>query len=168
MRFKKSVLGLVLSITVGVCMWQSLGSKAATVAPSAEEYLISGKLSDGERALSSYLARGTKDDQARFGLGMLQFIRAIERLSQDLYKYGIRDASQVGFGPLSQMSIKQNPNPEMVTYEKMRGIAQTLYDGLYKANETMAPITDTEVKLPMHFGLIKLDLDGDHDRMREA
>jgi len=161
MWLKKCTSALVLAAVIAGAGMGQISSSSAAAAPSAEEYLISGKLADGERALSLYLGRGVKNDEARFGLGMLQFLRAIERLSQDLYKYGINDNTHIGFRPVRELEIKQNPRAETVTYEKLRAMVQTFYDGLKKANETMAPISDPDVKLPIHFGLIKLDLDGD-------
>ena len=161
MWIKKCTSGaLTAAIIAGASMGQINSSSAAAQAPSAEEYLISGKLAEGEQALTTYLGRGVNNDEARFGLGMLQFIQAIEHLSQDLYKYGISD-SRLGLPPLRALDVKQNPNPQTLTYEKLRYIVQAFYDGLNKANETMEPIKDPDVKLPIHFGMIKLDLDGD-------
>ncbi|MCW5824663.1 MAG: hypothetical protein KIT34_17830 [Cyanobacteria bacterium TGS_CYA1] len=162
MWLKKCTSALVVAAVIaGAGMGQISSTSAAQAAPSAEEYLMSGKLAEGDRALSLYLGRGVKNDEARFGLGMLQFLQAIERLSQDLYKYGLNDNTHMGFRPVRDLNIKLNPHPETVSYEKLRAVIQTFYDGLQKANETMAPITDPDVKLPIHFGLIKLDLDGD-------
>lgn len=162
MWLKKCTAALVAAaIITGAGMGQISSSSAAAAAPSAEEYLISGKLSQGERALSLYLGRGVKNDEARFGLGMLQFLKAIERLCQDLYKYGLNDNTHLGFRPVRDLDIKLNPHPETVTYEKLHAMVQNFYDGLSKANDTMASISDPDVKLAVHFGLIKLDLDGD-------
>ncbi len=161
MWIKKCTSGvLTAAIIAGATMGQISSSSAAAAAPSPEEYLISGKLAEGDRALTAYLGRGVNNDEARFGLGMLQFIRAIEHLSQDLYKYGISD-SRLGLPPLRALDVKENPNPQTLTYEKLRYIVQAFYDGLNNANETMAPIKDPDIKLPIHFGMIKLDLDGD-------
>src|SRR5437868_6474009 len=62
----------------------------ADKAPLVEKYLLEGKLADGEKALQARLKEDPKDDQARFGLGVLQFLQAYEHLGANLYKYGLR------------------------------------------------------------------------------
>ncbi len=128
-----------------------------------EKYLQSGNLADGEASLTAELQRHPKDDQTRFGLGMLQFIKAIEGLAQDLHKYGVRDLSSEGLNvPFLRIHLADtNPNPETITYEKLRQIFETLVTNFARAEATLAEISDEEVKLPVHFGLIKLDLNGD-------
>lgn len=141
------------------------------IAPSAkkgpgvrllEKYLRAGNLADGEASLSAELQRHPKDDQTRFGLGVLQFLRAIERLVQDLHRYGVRDLSREGVNlPFLRLPTPPNPNPELLTYAKVRTIFETLTVNFARADATLAPIKDESVKLPLHFGLIKLDLNGD-------
>ena len=70
MWIKKCTSGaLTAAIIAGASMGQINSSSAAAQAPSAEEYLISGKLAEGEQALTTYLGRGVNNDEARFGLG---------------------------------------------------------------------------------------------------
>jgi hypothetical protein len=126
---------------------------AQAQAPLVERYLLDGNLSEGESALSAQLQAHQLDDQARFGLGMLRFLRTVERLGQDLYRYGFRL-------PVVNSPIPLNPNPEVLTYAKSRGIIETFVRGLSKVEVTLAPIKDEKVSLPLHFGLIKLDLLG--------
>ena len=44
--------------------------------PLVEKFLTEGKLAEGERALEAHLKAHPRDDQARFGQGTLQFLRA--------------------------------------------------------------------------------------------
>ena len=53
---------------------------AAPGAPLAERYLLDGKLAEGAKALAGRLKEAPKDDQARFGLGVLQFLQTFEHL----------------------------------------------------------------------------------------
>ncbi len=129
-----------------------------------EKYLAEGDLANGETALIAELQRRPKDDQTRFGLGMLQFLRGIEHLSQDLYRYGIRDLSREGLNvPFLRVSLsmKTNPSPETLTYEKLRKVFESLVNSFAQAETTLSAISDPDVKLPVHFGLIKMDLNGD-------
>lgn len=163
MRSKSAAIFLALIFTLaGAQMASSISSASNSVSvPSAESFLISGKLAEGEKELNAYFNSGAKNDNARLGLGMLQFLASIQRLSQDLYKYGFHRETFF-FAPIVRdLPIKENPKSELLTYESARQIVQTFYDGLAKAEATLAPITDENVKLPVHFGMIKLDLDGD-------
>jgi TPR repeat protein len=56
------------------------------------EALEGGGLHAGAQALRRHLATNPNDAQAQFGLGALQFVSAVERLSQELYRYGLAPA----------------------------------------------------------------------------
>jgi hypothetical protein len=53
-----------------------------------EQHLQAGTLSAGEAALESHLQKNPRDDQACLGLGMVQFVRSIEGLTQAAYRHG--------------------------------------------------------------------------------
>jgi hypothetical protein len=76
----------------------SAGRAPAAEPPLVEKYLIAGKLGDGETALLARLKEAPKDDQARCGLGVLQFLQSFEHLGGNLYKYGLRSERSL-FGP---------------------------------------------------------------------
>src|SRR4051812_45584469 len=61
-------------------IWAAVGSAFAAPepAPLAEKYLLSGELVKGQQELERALAASPKDDQLRFGLGVLQFVRGVE------------------------------------------------------------------------------------------
>lgn len=162
------VLQSVVLASVMVMPNPSFGSIGSTAdaAPKVvawEKYLIDGRLREGDSALSAQLKHHSHDDNLRFELGILQFIRAVEVLGQDLYRYGLRSTTRSGAGfiPILRMPVPDNPNPELLTYEKGRGIVARFVENLTKAEETMAPISDPNVRVPLHFGLVKLDLTGD-------
>jgi hypothetical protein len=138
-------------------------SALAAEPPLVEKFLTEGRLSDGERALVAHLKTHPADDQARFGLGTLQFLRAVEHLGQSLHKYGaLGGESRLGRQiPLVRLAVPLNPNPAEVRYENVRAILQDLVDDLARAEATLAKVQDPGVKLPLHFGLIALDLNGD-------
>ena len=131
-------------------------------APLVEKYLQEGKLQAGQEALLARLRTVKSDSQARFGLGVLQFLRGVERLVQDLYRYGLSDFSDYKRAvPIFRLPLKTNPAPEVLSYSKARLIVQTFLANLTAAEATLSQINDADVKLPLHFGLIRLDLDGD-------
>jgi hypothetical protein len=130
--------------------------------PWAEQYFHAGRLADGERALAAQLDRDPKDDQARFGLGALQFLRAVEHLAQSLYRYGVRsDRGRQMNIPLLRLPVPINPRPEKLTYPAVCQILQDWVADLQKAEATLAGIKDDGVRFPLRVGRVRLDLLGD-------
>lgn len=125
--------------------------------PLAESYLLEGRLADGEKALSEHLAKEPRDDQARFGLGVVQFLQTFEHFGGSLFRYGLRTDQVTRRVPELQHLDLLNPQPEKLTYAGLRQIVQTVVDDLMKAERTLAEIKDPQVKLPLRVGLIKLD-----------
>jgi hypothetical protein len=131
---------------------------AAAAAPLAEKYLLDGKLADGVKALQTRLKEAPDDDQARFGLGVVQFLQAFEHLGGSLYKYGLR-TEKAFLRPPPQVKefLPQNPSPEALNYAAARQVVQTFVDDLNRAEATLAVVKDPAVKLPLRVGLIKID-----------
>lgn len=126
---------------------------------SVETYLKEGKLAEGERELFLELQNHPEDDNLRFGLGIIQFLGGVQKLSQDLYRLGLKDSF---FNlPFLRLEIPRNPNPEIISYTKAQAMMEGLNDKLLQSAETLGQIKDPNVKVPLHFGMIKLDLDGD-------
>ncbi len=55
------------------------------------QLVAKGDLVGGQEPLKKLLIEKPENAQARLALGATQFIRAIERLAQSLYKYGARN-----------------------------------------------------------------------------
>src|SRR5436305_2956004 len=158
---------MALALSVGFCLTLGLSSAsvraddakaAAAAAPLAERYLLDGKLTEGAKALEGRLKTAPNDDQARFGLGVLQFLQTFEHLGGSLYKYGLR-TEKAFLRPPPQVKefLPQNPKPDKLTYAAARQLLQTFIDDLAKAEATLAEVKDPAVKLPLHVGLLKID-----------
>jgi hypothetical protein len=135
-------------------------SRSLAGPPLAEKYLIAGNLAEGETALLERVRQHPRDDEARFGLGALQFLRSVERLGQSLHRYGLHGDSGRFNIPLLRLPIQYNRNPEEFTYPASRKILAELVADLAKAEATLAEIRDDDVKLALHVGEIRLDLVG--------
>jgi hypothetical protein len=129
--------------------------------PLAEKYLLEGQLTEGATALTKRLQDHPLDDQARFGLGVTQFLQTFEHLGQSLYRYGLR-TERFFIQPVPQIRelLPQNPHPEKIDYAAARKIVQTFVDDLNRAEATLAEVKDEDVKLRLHMALIKIDLFG--------
>ena len=145
----------------GLVSWVILRSclpALAAEAPLVESYLVEGKMKQGHMALTARLQEKPDDDQARFGLAVVQFLQGFENLGSSLYRYGLRtERAARGFTRILSGTIPQNPNPEPFSYADMRVVLREFVDELNVAETTLAAIKDPDVKLPLHVGLIKFD-----------
>ena len=124
------VFSMALSLASPFVRADDAKEKAAAVtSPLVERYLLDGKLAKGAKALDGRLKEAPKDDQARFGLGVLQFLQTFEHLGGGLYKYGLRtEKSFLRPPPQVKEFLPQNPNPETLTYAALRQIVQTFVE----------------------------------------
>ena len=122
--------------------------------PPVQSYLDRGDTAAAERAMSAQLLATPGDDQARFSLGTVQFLQAVEHLGQGMYRSGLRHTAEL------HIPIPVNPNPEVVTYAQQREIARRLIDDVTAAEATLAMVKSTDVKLPLRIGTVRLDLTG--------
>lgn len=141
------------------CLACSVGR--ADDSPSIERFLAEGKLADGEKALEQRLSVAADDGQARFGLGVVQFVRGVERLVQSFHRYGLRTSLLGGALPFERLPIPENPRPEPIGYEELRGVFQAWVEDLGRAEATLARVQDDGVKLPLRIGELRLDFNGD-------
>jgi hypothetical protein len=155
---QKKWLAWVAASLISCCGTIVRGDELAP--PLVESYLNSGELAQGETALRARLANQADDAQSQFGLGTLQFLQAVEGLSQSLYRYGLIDHSDRIGVPILRLPVPTNPQPKQIDYQQARGILQNLNDQLAKAEATLAQVSGP-VRLPLHFGRIRLDLNGD-------
>lgn len=123
--------------------------------PLAEKYLHAGELARGEQALAVALDAAPKDDQLRFGLGALQFARAIEHLGQSLYQYGAK--SENATVPFLRVPVPKNDKPHTISYEALGRTLDVFVADLGRAERTLAGITDDKVKLPLRLAAVKFD-----------
>jgi len=124
-----------------------------------EKALMSGDLNQAEAALREHSESHTKDDEVRFGLGITQFLLAAERLSHSLQGpngFKTRVLSQLVDGATERPS-KLPPE----AYPILRALIDRFAKDVRAAEATLAEVSDTEVKLRLHVGRIRFDLDGD-------
>ncbi len=154
---------MIRCLSLTLCLLACTVGYAANTrsAPLIDVYLTEGRLGDGAEALRTYLKEYPGDAQARYGLGVLELLSAVEELAQNMYRYGLKpNSSQL---PFVRLPVPANPNPEKLTYEKWRAILERFNDDLNRAAAVLAEVNDPGVKLRLPVGLIRLDLDGDGD-----
>ncbi|QSJ16061.1 hypothetical protein JYQ62_30520 [Nostoc sp. UHCC 0702] len=131
--------------------------KSATPSSDIEQYLINAQFQPGQEALVAKLQQNENDDNTRFALGVVQLMGAAEKLMQSLYRYGLQQNGITQFFPILRLPVPINPQPQPVTYNDTRNILQELLNGLTQVKDTLEPIKDNKVKLPLRIGLTRMD-----------
>lgn len=137
---------------------------ASTVAHAAEtalveQFLSDGNLARGEHALRAALEASPQHDETRFGLGLLQFVRGVERLGQALYEYGCQ--AEHSSLPFVRLPVPENPDPTPVTAFAFRRTLEAFYHDVAAADATLAGVADDRVSLRLRLARVQFDLTGD-------
>lgn len=124
------------------------------------DVLYSGSLAQGETELEAKLAKNSGDEAKRASLGIVQFIRAVELLSQDYYRFGVEPQRGIAVG---NMLIPRTANqiPKPISYLDARGIFERFETQLAKAESTLAQFKPAGIKLPIDVSKIYLDINND-------
>lgn len=147
----------VLWVTVILCAWLSV--TRAGEPPLVERFLHAGEFDKGEQFLTKRLVEAPQDDQARFGLGVLQFLRGVERLGQGLHHYGVKHQGQGEM--FLRLPVPEQTQPAPIGYRDFRRLLDDFRRDLDLAEKTLAAIKDEQVKLPLRLAGIQFDLDHD-------
>lgn len=133
------------------------GPTLGQVPKEFETHLYEGRLADAERVVAE-----PANDDARFALGVVRFIRAVEARAQAFHRHGYRANSMLGqVFPATNLPIPANSRPEPIDAAKFRSMLEQWVKDLDRVETTLAAISSKEVKLKLRFGLVKVDLDGD-------
>ncbi|MBD2435478.1 hypothetical protein [Nostoc sp. FACHB-110] len=135
--------------------------KSATSVSDIEQYLSNAEFEQAETAFATKLEKDSNDDETRFKLGVVQLMGTTQKLMQSLYRYGLQQNFVTQFFPILRLPVPINPQPESVTYEDTRQILQNLVNDLTKIKNTLEPIKDAQVKLPLRLGLTRIDFNAD-------
>ncbi len=110
-----------------------LSAGAAHAGPAGDlvrTALYSGDLAKGLDVLTPLAA---SDQEAQFGVGLIELTMGIESLAQSLYRHGLAAPDGGPMGPTMMLPVPLNPNPEPLDYAGVRQILQTLVDDLDRA-----------------------------------
>jgi hypothetical protein len=162
MRFPRTAC--LFAAGVLLCIVANRADAASELIETVQAELDAGNSAAAAAAAEQRLTAQPGDDEARFALGAVQFLQAIEHMGQSFYRYGLNNgeqtASLTGF-PFLRLPIPLNPSPEPIDYEKLRGVLSALVVDLAKAETTLTGIKSTAIDMPINLGLVRLDLDGD-------
>ena len=130
--------------------------------PLVEPYLMNGQLARGEVALLKHLEENPEDDQARFGLGVLQFLQGVEHLGKSLTKFQLQNSGPfIGTVPFLRFPVKAGAEPKEVELKDIHAMLSEISKLMDKSEKTLKQITSDDVELPLRLLQINLDYDGD-------
>jgi hypothetical protein len=127
-------------------------------APLVEWFLHESRFADGETASLVALDANPKDDEVRFGLGMIQFARALENLGRSLHEYGA--ISEMARQPFLRLPVPRNDQPSTISYRALGRVLDAFAADLKRAEATLAGITDDTVKLRLRLAKVTVDFAG--------
>lgn len=148
----------------------SAARAASELVETVQVHLYAGESAAAAAAAEARLVTNPEDHEARFALGAVQFLQAIENLGKAFHRFGLNNGESVGglAGlPFFRLPVPANADPEKVDYDALRNVLGALVDDLAKAEETLSGVNGTALDLPLNIGLIRLDLDGDGKGLEE-
>ncbi len=150
-----------LSLLMVMCLVDRTACGAEDVSPTVAGHLQQGHVAAADAFLQERIAAEPANSQARFALGVVRVLSAIEKLGQDQYRYGAFGGSVRGL-PVLRIPVPVNPHPEAVTYQQVRQVFADFQSRLIAAEAELAKVdVKQDVKLPLDLLSIRLDLTGD-------
>ena len=143
-----------LMLVISCCIANSVSGEDRLPA-LAEKFLQEGLLTGGEAASLVALRLNPNDDEARFGLGVIQVVQAIENLGRSLYAYGaVSENANMDF---FRLPVPNNDSPSSISLETMGRVLDTFAADLNRAETTLAGVSDAQVKLRLELSKISFD-----------
>jgi hypothetical protein len=154
------MLKRVVVAALAATMLTAVPAAAGQGGDALREALYAGAYAEGIAALSPLAAGG--DQEAKFGLGLLQMLSSIEGFSRALYRYGATTPATGPLGPVLGPQTPANPNPEKLTYEAFRGVLDAFVTGMDEARATLEGAgASGDYVVPVEPLRLKMDVDGD-------
>jgi hypothetical protein len=137
----------------------------ATPAPAGEagdilrEALYSGEYLD---VLGELVPRAEAGDQeARFGVGFVRFVRGVESFAQMLYFHGLAAPETGPMGPALALPVPINPDPTPLDYNTVRGILEAVVFNFDVAGEDLIKAGEGDYVVLIDPLKVRIDVNGD-------
>ncbi|WP_373652132.1 hypothetical protein [Schlesneria sp. DSM 10557] len=146
----------------------SLVFGAEDLSGSLNAQLQQGQFAAAQADLEMRLKAEPEEAQARFGLGVIQVLSAIEKLGQEQYRFGAMSGNIRNL-PVLRLRVPVNPDPEEVRYEQVRQIIVDFQRRLIEAEAELAKVDlKQNFKLKLDLNTIRLDLIGSGKKEDQA
>ena len=153
----RAALGAAV-VALGLSAHCAAASEAS--AEATRTHLYAATLAAGAGDLARRVAADPEDMEARFGLGMIQFVDAVEKLCQAQYRYGVQQPDHHILLPLLRFPIPPNPNPELIDYDAFRAMLRDFIGDLATSEATLAGIGERSATIVVDLMDVRLDVTG--------
>ena len=165
MRIPTMAAGCLLA-ALGVAGVAGRAQAASELVEAVQVHLYAGETAAAAVVAEAELAAHADNDEARFALGTVQFLQAIEHLGQSFHRYGLMRRCLQYVGP-RRPAVLPPAGPSQS--EARRRSTTRLFAAFSPPSSTISrrrrrrsPRVDSAtIDLPLNVGLIRLDLDGD-------
>ncbi|MBN9008733.1 MAG: hypothetical protein J0H63_00915, partial [Rhizobiales bacterium] len=154
-------MGMSLAAAIGLAAMTGPARADEAAAKLAADHLYAGTLAEGDTALTAILAMDPQNGEAKIGLATVKFVRAIEKLSQGLYRYGLQQPRNSFMLPVLRLPVPVNPNPEPITYEAFRGLLSDFAADIGATEKLLGEMGPEEFKFPLDLARVRYDINGD-------
>ncbi len=103
-------------------------------------------------------------ESSRALIGITRFLIAVENLGQTWYRFGVRNETLLDSVPFFRLPIPSNPDPELVTYHKVRAALEDFANEVRVAQESLVQPKDPDFKLLLKLGKVRFDWNEDGNR----
>jgi hypothetical protein len=148
------------AVILCLCLGAPGSAASEASAEAARTHLYSATLVAGADDLAKRVAADPEDMEARFGLGMIQFVRAVEKLGQAQYRYGVQQPGDHILLPLLRLPVPPNPYPEAIDYDAFRAMLQDFTDDLATSEATLAGVGERPATVVVDLMKVRLDMTG--------
>ncbi|MAT70942.1 MAG: hypothetical protein CMJ58_15630 [Planctomycetaceae bacterium] len=158
---RQFVLGMIAVLLVPLVA--ATARAEATSEAELERLLLSGDMTKASGELQRIARLNPDDGNAQMALGVAQVLGGVETLGQSLYRFGLKPHGLLGMVnmPFVRLPVPTNPKPDPLTNAQFRRMVERFERDLQRAEQTLSKIDQDDVRLPLHVGLLRLDLDGD-------
>ncbi len=152
---------------VGFC------GSSLSIAQELQDFAAKAQYSQAIGRYEQVLRDRPDDDEARFRLGVAQFLQTLEVLGQAWHRHGQVDGFLTSMVPLLRLDVPENPQPEPISYEQFRAILQQTLERLQVCEATLARIKSNDVALELNLLNISMDWEADqkvdqHDNLLQS
>src|SRR5689334_2088133 len=115
----RTILGFFL---VALAAGGGQAQAASQLVESVQTHLYAGETAAAADVAAAAIAADSSDDEARFALGAVQFLQAIENLGRAFHRYGLSNGDSVGglAGlPFFRLPVPPNPDPQKTDYDAL-------------------------------------------------
>ena len=119
-------IALACLVTLAPLGLATPGAADPATLKAVQAYLYTGQTEEASAAAAARLLTAPDDEQARFALGAVQFLQAVENLGQAFHRYGLASGDSSTFGgmidlPFVRVPVPPNPQPRTA---RLRDVSQ--------------------------------------------